>query len=146
MIAKVSRGNNFLRLFTYLLQESKKAKVIYANLAEAYGDSSALIAKFENHAALHQRVKKPVYHLSLSPAYGDNLSLKDWFDSVQSIMSALNVDKHHQAVAFMHQDTYFDDGKPKEHIHLVVNAVSDYGKAANFLLRLFKNRTLLKTA
>ena len=141
MIANITRGKSFRGVFDYLLRESKRAEIVYANLAEAFINKTELVKKFEEHALLHKRVRQPVYHLSLSPAHGDNLSPSDWIDSVKRILTTLELN-HHQAIAIMHRDTYFPDGKSRPHLHLVVNAIGDDGLVANFLLRLFQNRAL----
>lgn len=135
MIGSIHRGKCFSSTLRYVLGEKKQPVVVFANLAEAYSSSiEPLITAFSNHAALHDRTSFPVYHLSVSPAIDETLSAADWHELSRSVIKALSLENH-QAIAVMHQDTYFPDtNKLRPHIHIVANAVGDNGKCANFLL------------
>lgn len=143
MIGKVSRGSSFGSTLRYVMGAKKKAKVIFANFAEAFqSDIDAIVSSFTNQAVVNSRVKKPVYHLSISPAIDDALSDSDWAELAEGVLEKLEM-VNHQAIAVMHRDTYFPNtNKLRKHLHIVANAVGDNAKCANFLLRLFQNRRL----
>lgn len=139
MIGAIHRGKSFSSTLRYVLGEKKKPVVVFANLAEAYSPSiEPLVKAFSNHAALHNQTKSPVYHLSVSPAINDSVSARNWHELSRSILKSLNLENH-QAIAVLHQDTYFPDSNClRPHIHIVANAVGDNGKCANFFLRLLQ--------
>ena len=135
MIGKVNRGQSFRSTIRYVLAATKKAKVVFANFVEALqGNVERIIETFNSQAVFNHRVKKPVYHVSVSPAINDSLSDADWSELASGLIDELGL-TNHQAFAVLHHDTYFPHStKLRKHLHLVVNAVGDNAKCANFLL------------
>ena len=135
MIGKASRGKNFSSTLRYILGSEKKAKVIFANFVEALQDNvDNIVETFNSQAIFNHRVKKPVYHLSVSPAIDDSLSDLDWSELASGLIEQLGL-TNHQALAVLHQDTYFpNSSKLRKHLHIVANAVGDNAKCGNFLL------------
>ena len=135
LIGKVNRGGSFSSTIRYVLADKKKAKVVFANFVEALQDNvDNIVETFNSQAIFNHRVKKPVYHLSVSPAINDSLSEVDWSELASGLIDELGLNNH-QAIAVLHQDTYFpNSNKLRKHIHRVANAVGDDAKCGNFLL------------
>ena len=135
MIGKVNRGKSFRSTLRYVLAATKKAKVVFANFVEALqGNVERIVETFNSQAVFNHRVKKPVYHVSVSPAINDSLSDADWSELASRLIDELGL-TNHQAIAVLHHDTYFpQSNKLRKHLHIVVNAVGDNAKCANFLL------------
>jgi hypothetical protein len=141
MIAKVSRGKSFSSTIRYVLGELKKPRIVFANFVEGFESNvDKIIEKFSSQAAFNHRVTKPVYHVSISPAANDSLSDANWAELTSDFIAELELN-HHDAIAVIHQDTFFpNSNKLRKHLHIVVNTVGDNAKCANFLLRLLQNR------
>jgi Relaxase/Mobilisation nuclease domain len=90
-----------------------------------------LTREFNFIASASDRIQKPVMHLSLSPHPDDRLTDKRKIDFCIELLEILGMDKC-QRVIVEHNDTTTPDGKPRPHLHLVVNRIPmDDDKAVN---------------
>jgi hypothetical protein len=90
-----------------------------------------LTREFNLIASVSDRIKKPVMHLSLSPHPDDRLSDEKKINFCVELLKAIGMDKC-QRVIVEHNDTTTPDGKPRPHLHLVVNRIPmDSDKAVN---------------
>ena len=136
MIGKISRGSSFSSAIEYAFAAKKKAVLVYANMVEALESATnlkPLIKAFDRQANFYsQKTANPVYKVAFSPPEGTILAQTDWHQLCANFLKEFNLEGH-QAVAVMHQDTYYPGTKtPRNHIHLIVNAVSAVGQVGNF--------------
>lgn len=124
MIANVTTGNSFKKLFDYLLKPTKEAEVIGGN----YGSESPtdLAYEFRQIASQRPSTKKPVKHIviSFSPEDGE-VDPRTKHQIASSTLAHLGYTEN-QWVAISHGRDDPDHHEPHhhDHLHIVVNMIT----------------------
>jgi hypothetical protein len=127
MIGKITKGNGFAGVCSYLLDKDE-ARLIGGNMAST--TPRQLAAEFRVFSQKNQRVQLPVEHISLSPSPEDReLDESEWQAIAQDLLNGLGMSRH-QYIVVLHNDTEFE-GKPRPHAHIIANRVSIDGQCAD---------------
>lgn len=148
MIAKAHRGESFSQTVEYVLQEEKKAEIVYGNFPEAIAsepDVAEIARRFNNQAALNRLVEKPLYHVSISPDYTEDLNSVDWSELANDFVKKMRLESN-LVLGVVHNDTYYPNtNKLRPHLHLVINTVNcQTNKCANLYYDYFMVENLLR--
>lgn len=126
MIGNVTTSRNFQKTTRYV--QRADAQQVYANFGAAVTNDADRIAEVMTTTAQQGvRVEKPCYHIAISPSAEDDLSQQDWYDFTEDFLSAMGL-ADRQAVGWLHHDATYPDGRPRPHLHLVVNRVGELGQ------------------
>jgi len=127
MIGKITKGNGFTGVCSYLLSKDE-ARLIGGNMAST--TPRQLAAEFRVFSQKNQRVQLPVEHISLSPSLLDReLDDTEWIALAIDLLDGLGMTQN-QYIVVLHNDTEFE-GKPRPHAHIIVNRVSIDGQCAD---------------
>ncbi|MCA1995015.1 MAG: relaxase/mobilization nuclease domain-containing protein [Coleofasciculus sp. S288] len=127
MIAKITKGNGFSGLCSYVLGKAE-ARLIGGNMAST--TPRQLAAEFRAFSRQNLRVQRPVEHISLSPSPEDReLDDQEWEAIAIDLLDGLGMSQN-QYILVLHSDTEVQ-GKPRPHLHIVVNRVSIDGQCAD---------------
>src|SRR4028118_1963989 len=127
MIGKITKGNGFTGVCSYLL-DNTEARLIGGNMAST--TPRQLAAEFRVFSQKNIRVQLPVEHISLSPSPGDReLDDSEWIALAIDLLDGLGMNQN-QYIVVLHNDTEFE-GKPRPHVHIIVNRVSIDGQCAD---------------
>jgi hypothetical protein len=127
MIAKITKGNGFSGLCSYVLGKAE-ARLIGGNMAST--TPRQLAAEFRAFSRQNLRVQKPVQHISLSPSPEDReLDDQEWEALAQDLLDGLGMNRN-QYILVLHSDTEVQ-GKPRPHLHIIVNRVNIDGLCAD---------------
>ncbi|PSB02787.1 relaxase/mobilization nuclease domain-containing protein [Merismopedia glauca] len=119
MLAKVVKGSSFGGATSYVLNK-KDAILLKTNMASQ--SSCQLAAEFEAIATQNSRVIYPVAHISLSPHPDDQISTEQMVELAETFLKRAGYNNNQWLIA-AHHDTYTETGKPRPHLHLIVNRV-----------------------
>lgn len=129
MIGSVSTSKDFQKTLRYVGRSPSKRA--YTNFSAGFGeDIKAMAEAMEAATALSDRCERPCYHFAISPAPGDDLSEDDWFRFTEDFLEDMGL-ADRQAIGWLHQDETYPDGTPRPHLHLVVNRIDGFGRAAD---------------
>lgn len=129
MIGTINTTRNFRKTARYVQRSGPQQ--VYANFAAALSNDADQIAQTMTTTAQQGvRVEQPCYHIALSPSPEDRLSQGDWSRLSEDFLSAMGL-ADRQAVGWLHHDEHFPDGRPRPHLHLVVNRVGELGQTYN---------------
>ena len=127
MIGKITKGNGFTGVCEYVLDKDE-ARLIGGNMAST--TPRQLAAEFRVFSQKNIRVQLPVEHISLSPSPGDReLDDSEWIALAIDLLDGLGMNQN-QYIVVLHNDTEFE-GKPRPHVHIIVNRVSIDGQCAD---------------
>jgi hypothetical protein len=127
MIGKITKGNGFTGVCSYVLDKDE-ARLIGGNMAST--TPRQLAAEFRVFSQKNIRVQLPVEHISLSPSPGDReLDDSEWIALAIDLLDGLGMNQN-QYIVVLHNDTEFE-GKPRPHVHIIVNRVSIDGQCAD---------------
>jgi len=127
MIGKITKGNGFTGVCSYVL-DNTEARLIGGNMAST--TPRQLAAEFRVFSQKNIRVQLPVEHISLSPSPGDReLDDSEWIALAIDLLDGLGMNQN-QYIVVLHNDTEFE-GKPRPHVHIIVNRVSIDGQCAD---------------
>lgn len=127
MIGKITKGNSFAGLCSYVLSKDE-ARRIGGNMGGT--TPRQLAAEFRAFSQLNQRVQSPVEHISLSPSPGDReLDDGEWEAIALELLEGLGMGRN-QFLVVLHNDTEFE-GKPRPHAHIIANRVNFDGQCAD---------------
>ena len=127
MIGKITKGNGFAGVCSYILDKTE-ARLIGGNMAST--TPRQLAAEFRVFSQKNIRVQLPVEHISLSPSPGDReLDDSEWIALAIDLLDGLGMNMN-QYIVVLHNDTEFE-GKPRPHVHIIVNRVSIDGQCAD---------------
>ena len=127
MIGKITKGNGFTGVCSYVLDKDE-ARLIGGNMAST--TPRQLAAEFRVFSQKNIRVQLPVEHISLSPSPGDReLDDSEWIALAIDLLDGLGMNQN-QYIVVLHKDTEFE-GKPRPHVHIIVNRVSIDGQCAD---------------
>ncbi|WP_373544890.1 relaxase/mobilization nuclease domain-containing protein [Chamaesiphon sp.] len=128
MIGKISKGNGFGGVLSYLLDPDKQPRIISSCLESKTQNDMAI--EFRKVSNLNRRVNKPVRHFSIAFAPEDRR-----VDDVIKEAITLRVleelgYKECQYIAIDHHrdDPGHDETHDHDHIHIVTNGVNVFGK------------------
>ncbi len=127
-IVKSSTSKSFRTTLRYASEKS--TALLFTNVPEALGDPDIdeIASSMEIQAASNSRCEKPCYHISISPSRDQPIKREDWFDLIDNFLELTGFEKN-QAIAYLHEDTTYSNGKPRPHAHLIVNRIKDDGIA-----------------
>jgi hypothetical protein len=126
MIGTINTTRNFRKTARYVQRSGPQQ--VYANFGAALSNDADQIAQTMTTTAQQGvRVEQPCYHIALSPSPEDRLSQGDWSRLSEDFLSAMGL-ADRQAVGWLHHDEHFPDGRPRPHLHLVVNRVGSWVK------------------
>jgi hypothetical protein len=131
MIGNLKRGTNFRGLFTYLLNESKRAEIIASNVEGR--TILSLSNEFNNCAKRRTQTKKPVKHISVGFAPSDGeVEVGSKAKIAEKIVLELGYTQN-QWVAIEHHrdDPGHDRPHDHDHIHIVINMINLEGRRVN---------------
>jgi hypothetical protein len=127
MIGKITKGKGFTGVCSYVL-DNTEARLIGGNMAST--TPRQLAAEFRVFSQKNIRVQLPVEHISLSPSPGDReLDDSEWIALAIDLLDGLGMNQN-QYIVVLHNDTEFE-GKPRPHVHIIVNRVSIDGQCAD---------------
>jgi hypothetical protein len=127
MIGKITKGNGFTGVCSYVL-DNTEARLIGGNMAST--TPRQLAAEFRVFSQKNIRVQLPVEHISLSPSPLDReLDDSEWIALAIDLLDGLGMNMN-QYIVVLHNDTEFE-GKPRPHVHIIVNRVSIDGQCAD---------------
>ncbi len=140
MIGKITKGNGFAGVCSYLLDKDE-ARLIGGNMAST--TPRQLAAEFRVFSQKNQRVQLPVEHISLSPSPGDReLDDSEWQAITIDLLDGLGMNTH-QYIVVLHNDTEFE-GKLRPHAHIIANRVSIDGQCANSWLDFHRAEEVIR--
>lgn len=121
MIAKITRGANFLDALRYVIGESNDLDVVGGNVL---GQSAKEIVRdFDLTWSLRADIRRPVWHCSLSLAPGEHLEDYEWWEVVDEFMSGMGLSAdNYMFTAIRNMDT------AHEHVHIVANRIGLNGE------------------
>jgi len=140
MIGKITKGNDFTGVSSYVLDKDE-ARLIGGNMAST--TPRQLAAEFRVFSQKNQRVQLPVEHISLSPSPGDReLDDSEWIALAIDLLDGLGMNMN-QYIVVLHKDTEFE-GKPRPHVHIIVNRVSIDGQCADSWLDFHRAEEVIR--
>jgi hypothetical protein len=140
MIGKITKGNGFTGVCSYLLSKDE-ARLIGGNMAST--TPRQLAAEFRVFSQKNIRVQLPVEHISLSPSPGDReLDDSEWEAIAIDLLDGLGMTQN-QYIVVLHDDTEFE-GKPRPHAHIIVNRVSIDGQCADSWLDFHRAEEVIR--
>jgi hypothetical protein len=140
MIGKITKGNGFTGVCSYLL-DNTEARLIGGNMAST--TPRQLAAEFRVFSQKNPRVQLPVEHISLSPSPLDKeLDDSEWQTLAIDLLDGLGMTQN-QYVVVLHNDTEFE-GKPRPHAHIIVNRVSIDGQCADSWLDFHRAEEVIR--
>ena len=141
MIGKITKGNGFAGLCSYVLGKDE-ARRIGGNMAAR--SPNQLAAEFRVFSRKNDRTQLPVEHISLSPAPEDReLDDEEWEALAQELLDGLGMSRN-QYIVVLHNDTEFE-GKPRPHAHIIVNRINIDGHCADGWLDFHACEKILRT-
>ncbi|MCT7963992.1 relaxase/mobilization nuclease domain-containing protein [Laspinema sp. D1] len=121
MIGKVTKGNNFTGLLSYVLD---KPGAKYIGTSQLVGEhSSQWAAQFMRVAAKRRRTEYPVAHYSFSPHPNQPMADETAYRYAQKFCQRMG-HSNCQWLLVRHTDTKTENGQDRDHFHLVVNRVT----------------------
>ncbi|MCT7964388.1 relaxase/mobilization nuclease domain-containing protein [Laspinema sp. D1] len=121
MIGKVTKGNNFTGLLSYVLD---KPGAKYIGASQLSGEQShQWAAQFMRVAAKRRRTEYPVAHYSFSPPPNQPMADETAYRYAQKFCQRMG-HENCQWLLVRHTDTKTENGEDRDHFHLVVNRVS----------------------
>lgn len=121
MIGKVTKGNDFTGLLSYVLD---KPGAKYIGTSQLVGEhSSQWAAQFIRVAAKRRRTEYPVAHYSFSPHPSQPMADETAYRYAQKFCQRMGHDNC-QWLLVRHTDTKTENGEDRDHFHLVVNRVT----------------------
>jgi hypothetical protein len=121
MIGKVTKGNNFTGLLSYVLD---KPGAKYIGTSQLVGEhSSQWAAQFMRVAAKRRRTEYPVAHYSFSPHPNQPMADETAYRYAQKFCQRMG-HSNCQWLLVRHSDTKTENGQDRDHFHLVVNRVT----------------------
>ncbi|MCT7963954.1 relaxase/mobilization nuclease domain-containing protein [Laspinema sp. D1] len=121
MIGKVTKGNNFTGLLSYVLD---KPGAKYIGASQLSGEqSSQWAAQFMRVAAKRRRTEYPVAHYSFSPPPNQPMADETAYRYAQKFCQRMG-HENCQWLLVRHTDTKTENGEDRDHFHLVVNRVT----------------------
>ncbi|MCT7981388.1 relaxase/mobilization nuclease domain-containing protein [Laspinema olomoucense] len=121
MIGKVTKGNDFTGLLSYVL-DKPGAKYIGASQLSG-GHSHQWAAQFTRVAAKRRRTEYPVAHYSFSPHPNQPMADETAYRYAQKFCQRMG-HENCQWLLVRHTDTKTENGQDRDHFHLVVNRVT----------------------
>lgn len=116
MKAKISRGNGFRGVMSYVFQEGKQAEIVGGNMTGH--DAKSLTAEFSAVRKLRPDCKNPVWHCAIALPKDEKLTLEKWGLIAARYMELMEFSDQTPYTAERHSDTDHD------HIHIVVSRIS----------------------
>ncbi|WP_368013536.1 relaxase/mobilization nuclease domain-containing protein [Laspinema palackyanum] len=121
MIGKVTKGNNFTGLLSYVLD---KPGAKYIGASQLSGEQShQWAAQFMRVAAKRRRTEYPVAHYSFSPPPNQPMADETAYRYAQKFCQRMG-HENCQWLLVRHTDTKTENGEDRDHFHLVVNRVT----------------------
>ncbi|MCT7975822.1 relaxase/mobilization nuclease domain-containing protein [Laspinema olomoucense] len=121
MIGKVTKGNNFTGLLSYVLD---KPGAKYIGASQLSGEQShQWAAQFMRIAAKRRRTEYPVAHYSFSPPPNQPMADETAYRYAQKFCQRMG-HENCQWLLVRHTDTKTENGEDRDHFHLVVNRVT----------------------
>jgi hypothetical protein len=140
MIGKITKGNGFAGVSSYLLDKDE-ARLIGGNMVST--TPRQLAAEFRVFSQKNIRVQLPVEHISLSPSPGDReLDESEWQAIAIDLLDGLGMSRN-QYIVVLHNDTEFE-GKPRTHAHIIANRVSIDGQCADSWLDFHRAEEVIR--
>jgi len=140
MIGKITKGNGFAGVCSYLLSKDE-ARLIGGNMAST--TPRQLAAEFRVFSQKNQRVQLPVEHISLSPSPEDReLDESEWHAIAIDLLDGLGMSRN-QYIVVLHNDTEFE-GKPRPHAHIIVNRINIDGQCADGWLDFHRAEEIIR--
>ncbi|MCT7986397.1 relaxase/mobilization nuclease domain-containing protein [Laspinema sp. A4] len=121
MIGKVTKGNDFTGILSYVLD---KPGAKYIGASQLWGEhSSQWAAQFMRVAAKRRRTEYPVAHYSFSPPPNQPMADETAYRYAQKFCQRMG-HENCQWLLVRHTDTKTENGEDRDHFHLVVNRVT----------------------
>ncbi|MCT7958510.1 relaxase/mobilization nuclease domain-containing protein [Laspinema palackyanum] len=121
MIGKVTKGNDFTGLLSYVLD---KPGAKYIGASRLVGEHShQWAAQFTRVAAKRRRTEYPVAHYSFSPHPNQPMADETAYRYAQKFCQRMG-HENCQWLLVRHTDTKTEKGQDRDHFHLVVNRVT----------------------
>ncbi|MCT7991919.1 relaxase/mobilization nuclease domain-containing protein [Laspinema olomoucense] len=121
MIGKVTKGNDFTGLLSYVLD---KPGAKYIGASQLVGEHEhQWVAQFMRVAAKRRRTEYPVAHYSFSPHPNQPMADETAYRYAQKFCQRMG-HENCQWLLVRHTDTKTENGEDRDHFHLVVNRVT----------------------